>query len=165
MQQWSKETRVIIACAFVLGALDIYVRFTTAPKAVSSSVVSTQELRLTDKQGNTLAVMTTDANGEPGLLMFDKNGTPRLQLDSFQTTPSLILMDQNGAQRAYYGMGSETGDGQMTFSTPGGATVASLKISGDASSFSLRGGNGERLASWYAGNGDQSYSSGITVSR
>ncbi|MBC7807437.1 MAG: hypothetical protein H7145_14960 [Akkermansiaceae bacterium] len=148
MQRWSKETRIIIACAVLLAALDIYVRFATAPKAVSSSIVSTQELRLTDKQGNVRAVMSTDRDGEPGLMMYDKNGTVRLQLDAFETTPSLILMDENGERRAYYGMSSPTGDGELTFSTADGSTAASLMIHDNASSFSLMDGNGNSRASW-----------------
>ncbi len=155
MQRWSKETRIIISCALLLAALDIYVRFATAPKAVSSSVLTTQELRLTDRQGNVRAVMTTDRSGEPGLIMFDKNGTPRLQLDSFQTTPSLILMDQSGERRAYYGMSSPTGDGELTFSTPQGETAASLMIHDNASSFSLRDGNGNTQAQWSVGRPNQ----------
>jgi len=149
--QLSKETRIIIACAVSLAAIDIYVRFATAPKPVTSSVITAQEFRLADKNGNIRAVMNTDANGEPGLIMFDKSGTPRLQLDSYQTTPSLILMDENGAQRAYYGMSSPTGDGELTFSGENGADVARLKISGGASSFSLMDGYGESRAQWTAG--------------
>ncbi len=148
MQRWSKETRIIIACAVLLAALDIYVRFATAPKAASSSVVTTQELRLTDRQGNVRAVMSTDRDGEPGLRMYDKNGTVRLQLDAFETTPSLILMDENGARRAYYGMSSPTGDGELTFTNADGNNAASLMISGNASSFSLMDGEGNNRASW-----------------
>ena len=153
MQRWTKETRIIIACAVLLAALDIYVRFATAPKAVSSSIVSTQELRLTDRQGNVRAVMSTDRSGEPALIMYDKSGTARLQLDSFESTPSLILMDENGERRAYYGMSSPTGDGELTFSTPEGKTAASLSISDNASSFSLMDGEGNSRASWNIING------------
>ena len=109
MNRLSKETRIIIACAVSLAAIDIYVRFATAPKPVTSSVITAQEFRLTDKGGNVRAVMNTDADGEPGLIMFDKHGTPRLQLDSYETTPSLILRDEHGDKRAYYGMTSPTG--------------------------------------------------------
>ncbi|MBC8143197.1 MAG: hypothetical protein H7Y38_17360 [Armatimonadetes bacterium] len=148
MTQLSRETRIIIACAVSLAAIDIYVRFATAPKSVTSSVITAQEFRLSDKNGNIRAVMNTDANGEPGLVMFDRSGTPRLQLDSYETTPSLILMDENGAQRAYYGMSSPTGDGELTFSNANGSDTASLKISGGASQFSLMDGNGDSRAQW-----------------
>ena len=160
MQRWSKETRIIIACAVLLAALDIYVRFATAPKAVSSSVVSTQELRLTDRHGNVRAVMSTDRDGEPGFMMYDKNGVVRLQLDTFETTPSLILMDENGERRAYYGMSSPTGDGELTFTNPDGSNAASLMINGNASSFSLMDGNGNSRASWNVVNDQVSGSLG-----
>ena len=151
MNRLSRDTRIIIACAVVLAAIDIYVRF-AAPAQRNGSVVTAQEFRLTDKCGNVRAVMTTDAEGEPGLVMFDKTGTPRLQLDSYDTTPSLILMDERGAKRAYYGMTSETGDGELTFTNATGGTAASLTISGNASNFSLMDGRGASRASWSLGN-------------
>lgn len=150
MNRLSRDTRIIIACAVSLAAIDIYVRFATAPKPAMSSVVTAQEFRLADKNGNIRAVMNTDADGEPGLVMFDKSGTPRLQLDSYETTPSLILMDENGKKRAYYGMSSPTGDGALTFSGANGAEVASLQISGGASRFSLMDGAGDSRAQWSA---------------
>jgi len=139
MQRWNHQTRVIVACAIVLGALDICVRFATAPKAVSNSIVTAQEFRLTDKQGHVRAVLATDESGEPGLKMYDKNDVLRLQLDSFQTTPSLLLMDQNGNRRAYYGMSSPTGDGELSFMTPTGSTVATVRINGDTATYSTVG--------------------------
>jgi len=137
MQRWNHQTRVIVACAIVLGALDICVRLATAPKAVSSSIVTAQEFRLTDHQGNVRAIMGVNDEGEPGLKMYDKNNTLRLQLDSFETTPSLILMDEHGNKRAYYGMSSPTGDGELSLLTPGGSTIASLRADGEQPSFSL----------------------------
>ena len=145
MQKFSKEARIIIACAILLAAIDIYVRFSTAPKAVSSSVVTAQEFRLTDKAGNVRAVMNTDRNGEPGLVMYDRRGTPRLQIDSFETTPSLILMDERGQRRAYYGMSSPTGDGAFTFYGSNGASVANLSIADSVPSFSLSGDNSQAV--------------------
>lgn len=136
MQRWNHQTRVIVACAIVLGALDICVRFATAPKAVTNSIVTAQEFRLTDKQGNVRAVLATDNKGEPGLKMYDQNNTLRLQLDSFQTTPSLILLDDNGNRRAYYGMGSPSGDGELSFTTPNGTTMATMRVDGDTATFS-----------------------------
>ena len=153
MNRLSKETRIIIACAVSLAAIDIYVRFATAPQFATASVVSAQEFRLTDKSGNVRAVMNTDANGEPGLIMFDKNGTPRLQLDSYETTPSLILMDEHGDHRAYYGMSSPTGDGELSFYGENKEPLASLKITNGASSFSLMDGYGNSQAQWSV-NGD-----------
>ena len=148
MNRLNRDTRIIIACAVVLAGIDIYVRFAAPAAPQNPSVVSAQEFRLTDKCGNVRAVMTTDAEGEPGLIMFDKTGTPRLQLDSYQTTPSLILMDERGEKRAYYGMTSPTGDGELTFSNQAGGTTASLKISGDASNFSLMDSGGDSRATW-----------------
>ncbi len=153
MKEISRETRIIIACAVSLAAIDIYVRFATAPKPVTSSVITAQEFRLADKNGNIRAVMNTDSNGEPGLVMYDKTGTPRLQLDSYETTPSLSLMDENGTRRAYYGMSDATGDGELTFTGENGeSVVASLKISGGASQFSLMDASSESRAQWSAGS-------------
>jgi hypothetical protein len=140
MQRWNAQTRIIVSCAVLLAALDIYVRFATAPKNVNSNIVTAQEFRLTDKQGNIRAVMKTDNTGEPGLMMYDKTGTLRLQLDSYQTTPSLILMDQNGERRAYYGMSSPTGDGELSFMTPGGGNAASLMVNGGSATFNMQDG-------------------------
>ena len=137
MQPLNYQTRVIVACAIILGALDISVRFATAPKPMSASVVTAQEFRLTDKAGNIRAVMKTDNAGEPGLVMYDRSGTPRLQLDSFQTTPSLILRDQNGEERAYYGMGTADGAGELTFMKPNHEPVAGIAADGGATSFSV----------------------------
>jgi len=113
MQRWNHQTRVIVACAIVLGALDIFVRFATAPKAVASSVVTAQEFRLTDRDGNVRAILDTDASGEPGLKMYDKHNLLRLQLDTYQSTPSLIYLDENGVRRTYYGMGGTMNDGEQ----------------------------------------------------
>jgi hypothetical protein len=112
MQRWNYQTRVIVACAIVLGALDICVRFATAPKAISSPVVYAQEFRLTDRDGNLRAVMDTNEDGEPGLKMYDKHNLLRLQLDTYQSTPSLIFLDENGTKRSYYGLGGPMNYGE-----------------------------------------------------
>ena len=131
------QTRVLIAVAIVLAVVDIAVRLATAPRAVSNTVVTAQEFRLTDKGGNIRAVMNVDTSGEPGLRMFDRTGTLRLQLDSFENTPSLILLDRAGSRRVYYGMENADGSGLLQMMGPNGETQATLTTSGDNPVFTL----------------------------
>jgi hypothetical protein len=103
------QTRIIVAVAAVLVAIDLAARaFLPVP---GGGVVSAREIRLTDRFGQTRALLTTDASGEPGLIFFDKSGQRRLQLDNFQNVPSLILNDESEARRVYFGMDQASGDG------------------------------------------------------
>ena len=103
------QTRIIVATAIVLVAIDLAVRALLPGR--SSSVVSAREIQLVDRLGRPRAVLTTDAKGEPGLMMYDAQGRRRLQLDTFQSVPSLILNDENEDRRVYFGMNESTGAG------------------------------------------------------
>ena len=110
MTSMNAQTRIIVATAAVLAAIDIAVRL-LLPTGVNGTVVSAREFRLVDGMGRAKAVLKVDPSGEPGLLMFDRNGTERLQLDTFQHVPSLILNDESENRRVYFGMDERTGNG------------------------------------------------------
>ena len=126
MTSMNAQTRIIVATAAVLAAIDIAVRL-LLPTGVNGTVVSAREFRLVDGMGRAKAVLKVDPSGEPGLLMFDRNGAERLQLDTFQHVPSLILNDESENRRVYFGMDDRTGggiyqtsDGQGTWTAGGG---------------------------------------------
>jgi hypothetical protein len=113
------QTKIIVVTAALLAVIDIAVRVflptrTVVVREVSAptEVVTTRMLRIVDDRGSEKAVIRVDKNGEAGLLMFDRNGAQRLQLDTFQQTPSLILMDREERRRVYFGMDTDSGDGQ-----------------------------------------------------
>ena len=110
MTSMNAQTRIIVATAAALAAIDIAVRL-LLPTGVNGNVVSAREIRLVDGLGRTKTLLKVDESGEPGLLMYDRNGTERLQLDTFQHVPSLILNDENENRRVYFGMSEQTGDG------------------------------------------------------
>jgi hypothetical protein len=104
------QTKIIVATAVVLVAIDLLGRAFLPVRG--GSVVSAREFRLVDSHGQSRAVLTTDRNGEPGLVMYDNDGQNRLQLDTFQHVPSLLLRDENEARRVYFGMDERTGAGR-----------------------------------------------------
>ena len=110
MTSMNAQTRIIVATAAALAAIDIAVRV-LLPAGGNGGVVSAREFRLVDGMGRAKAVLKVDSSGEPGLLMYDRNGTERLQLDTFQHVPSLILNDENENRRVYFGMDERTGNG------------------------------------------------------
>jgi len=117
----NSQTRVIVATAAALAVVDIAVRLipignrnTTVLGRSTDGVVTAQGFRLVDQWGNERATIGLDANGEPGVKLYDRFGTERAQLDTFENVPSLILMDKNGARRAYYGMDANTGASEMS---------------------------------------------------
>ncbi|MGC4045192.1 MAG: hypothetical protein QM758_15480 [Armatimonas sp.] len=103
------QTRIIVATAVLLVAIDLAVRAFLPVR--NGGVVSAREIQLVDRLGRPRAVLTTDAKGEPGLLMYDAAGRRRLQLDTFQSVPSLILNDENEERRVYFGMDERNGAG------------------------------------------------------
>ena len=149
----NSQTRIIVATAFVLAAVDIGVRLHTAPRSVQNDVVTAREFRLTDDRGNVKATLSVDRAGEPGLKMYDRSGALRLQLDTYETTPSIIFFDRDENRRAYYGMGSPDGDGELTMLSPGGREVATLRVDGDRSllSVSENGGSAPREVRYWDG--------------
>jgi len=150
----NSQTRIIVATAFALAAVDIAVRVATAPRNHSSNVVTAREFRLTDDRGNVRMTIKTDANGEPGMRMYDQTGTPRLQIDTWQNTPSMILMDREGQRRVYYGMENADGSGLLTMMGPDGRDLLRVDMTGDrpemtlmnpdTGSMSLRPGHGQQ---------------------
>jgi hypothetical protein len=102
------QTRMIVCTAFALAAVDIAVRGLAlrqgAPATNINGVVAAREFRLVDSNGTVKATIAVDDNGNPGMVMTDKNGTRRLQLDTYQDVPSLMLFGPAGERRSYYGM-------------------------------------------------------------
>ncbi|MES2464030.1 MAG: hypothetical protein V4671_25950 [Armatimonadota bacterium] len=107
------QTRVIVFTAMALVAVDIAVRVNQHPvmlNAPSGDTVVAKEFKLVDNDGNTRIKMSIDENNEPGIVLLDRSGLVRAQLDTWQNTPSLILNGPNGDQRVYFGMdGKDTG--------------------------------------------------------
>ena len=121
MERMTTQTKIIVATAAVLAVVDIAVRaflptrtvvvHETAPANANASVLTVRQLRIVDESGEVKMDMKVNSQGNPGILMFDSSGTERLQLDTFQDIPSLILMDSNENRRVYFGMESGSGDG------------------------------------------------------
>ncbi len=66
----------------------------------TSAVVTAQEFRLVDKDGNLRAILSENpsvTNGEmPSLVLYDKNNKARLAFGSFKTdVPTIALFDEN----------------------------------------------------------------------
>lgn len=120
MVRMNPQTKIIVATAAVLVAIDIAVRLLIPARMVVvqqaspviSDVVTARQLRIVDDSGNAKVVIKLDSNNEPGMQMFDHDGNERLQLDTWRETPSLILMDRNEQQRVYFGMDTESCDGE-----------------------------------------------------
>ncbi|MCX6365692.1 MAG: hypothetical protein NTX57_03160 [Armatimonadetes bacterium] len=117
------QTKIIVATAAVLAVVDIAVRaflptrtvvvheMSAVPANTNASVLTVRQLRIVDDSGEVKMDMKVNSQGNPGILMFDSSGTERLQLDTFQDIPSLILMDSNENRRVYFGMESGSGSG------------------------------------------------------
>lgn len=107
MVKMNSQTKIIVFTAVALTAVDLSARYwmmrTMTPTA-PAGVVTAREIRLVDNNGNLRAQMTTDENSEAGLVMFDRNNVKRLQLDTWDNIPSLILHRDNGQRATYYGM-------------------------------------------------------------
>jgi hypothetical protein len=105
------QTRIIVGTAFALAAVDIAVRGLAlrqqAPVVTNNNIVTAREFRLVDNNGKIKATMSTDREGNPGILLFDQSGNRRLQIDSYQDVPSLMLFGPQGERRAYYGMNAD----------------------------------------------------------
>ena len=142
------QTRIIVFTAMALAATDIAVRLHQAPACSSGKVVSAQEFRLVDRSGNARAIMSIDGNNEPGIQLLDKNGEVRAQLDTWDSTPSLILNGANGQRRVYFGMDNESGGGILDMYKPNGAEAATLKVNGATPRFTLNGADAFNNTTW-----------------
>lgn len=121
MERMTTQTKIIVATAAALAVVDIAVRAFLPARTIiihegnsNANVLTVQQLRIVDNAGNVKMNMKVNSNGDPGLLMFDSTGTERLQLDTFQNIPSLILMDQDENRRVYFGMQGDSGDALQT---------------------------------------------------
>jgi hypothetical protein len=117
MERMTTQTKIIVATAAVLAVVDIAVRAFLPARTVviregnTSGTLTVRQLRIVDEAGNIKMDLKVNRDGDPGLLMFDSTGTERLQLDTFQNIPSLILMDQDENRRVYFGMERDSGEG------------------------------------------------------
>jgi hypothetical protein len=124
MERMTTQTKIIVATAAVLAVVDIAVRAFLPARTVvireaspvsavtqSADVLTVRQLRIVDGEGNVKIELKVNGNNDPGMLMFDNKGTERLQLDTFQGVPSLILNDDQELRRVYFGMSSSTGEG------------------------------------------------------
>ena len=119
MVRMTDQTKIIVATAVALVIVDIAVRLFLPTRTVvipdgagTRATMTVRELRLVDDNGNIKAQLKVNSEGEPGLLMWDRSGTQRLQLDTFRQVPSLILLDENENRRVYFGMDRSSNDGQ-----------------------------------------------------
>lgn len=120
MERMTTQTKIIVATAAALAVVDIAVRAFLPARTVvireantNADVLTVRQLRIVDERGEVKMDLKVNRSGDPGLLMFDRTGTERLQLDTFQAIPSLILMDQDENRRVYFGMDSGTGEGSF----------------------------------------------------
>jgi hypothetical protein len=145
------QTRVIIATAMALAAVDIAVRLyhpqDTLPSQ-NAQVISAHEFRLVDSNGNTRISMTMDENDEPGIRLFDRNGQVRAQLDAWQSTPSLIFNGPDGSRRVYFGM-DEQGGGMLDMLNTNGAEMMSVNATDGSSKVMLSDQEGLPQASMF----------------
>jgi hypothetical protein len=118
MERMTTQTKIIVATAAALAVVDIAVRAFLPTRTVvireantNADVLTVRQLRIVDSNGEVKMDLKVNRNGDPGLLMFDSSGTERLQLDTFQNIPSLILMDDNENRRVYFGMERSSGEG------------------------------------------------------
>jgi hypothetical protein len=119
MVRMTDQTKIIVATAVALVIVDIAVRLFLPTRTVvirdtqaRGDVLTVRQLRVVDDNGNIKAQLKVNSDGEPGLLMWDRTGTERLQLDTFHQVPSLILLDENQNRRVYFGMDRASNDGQ-----------------------------------------------------
>jgi hypothetical protein len=118
MERMTTQTKIIVATAAALALVDIAVRAFLPARTVvireantNANVLTVRQLRIVDNNGEIKMDLKVNSNGDPGMLMFDSTGTERLQLDTFQNIPSLILMDSSEKRRVYFGMERATGEG------------------------------------------------------
>ena len=129
MTRMNSQTKIIVATACALAVVDIAVRLfaptrtiVVRPGGASVDTLTVRTLHIVDNNGESRVTLNVDDSGEPGMVMRDRNGINRLQLDTWQNTPSLILNTRDGNRSVYFGM--ENGSGQGLYQSRG-ATVQS----------------------------------------
>ena len=110
----------------------------------SGDVVTAREFRLVDRDGNLKAHIYTDENGEPGMVLYDRNGTNRAQFDTFQSVPSVILNSPDGGRSTYFGM-DENGRSILNMYGNHGEELASMDVTGSQPVFYTNMGGGIRF--------------------
>jgi hypothetical protein len=135
----NSQTRIIVFTAIALTAVDLAARSLIAQRTQvfhvnrnGGEVVTAKEFRLVDNDGNLRAHLFTDENNEPGLVLYDRNGTKRAQLDTFDAVPSLILLSPEGLWSSYFGMDRQ-GLGVLDMFGPNGSNdlpLTSMSASG-----------------------------------
>jgi hypothetical protein len=135
LPKMTDQTKIIVCTAVALVGVDLAVRAMMTPKAVfvntTGDVVTAREFRMVDERGNLRLHMYTDQNSEPGIVLYDREGRKRAQLDSFETIPSLILYNPNGERSTYYGMDYQGRSILHMYgdSGDGGAPLATMSVS------------------------------------
>ena len=141
MTRMNGQTKIIVATACALALVDIGVRLLAPNPGANNAcgtcpalsggdgVVTARAVRLVDNDGNVRGLWNTDANGEPALWMYDRNGATRIELDTTENTPSLSLHDDDGNRRVYFGMDNTDGTGLYQMMEPDSET-ATFSISG-----------------------------------
>lgn len=119
---WNRELILLSLCimAGIIGGLVSSVIFKDRPAFAETAgqspllstegqefgtLVQAQEIRLTDKSGNPLAVLTTSVDtGEPFLALYSKkDGKYRIMLDVVDGNPRIILRDEKAQTRLVLG--------------------------------------------------------------
>ncbi len=165
MTRMNGQTKIIVATACCLALVDIGVRLlaptpfgsncsTCPPLTPGNGVVRARAIELVDADNNVRGLWNTDANGEPALWMYDKNGATRIELDTTDTTPSLSLHDSDGNRRVYFGMDNTDGTGLYEMMEPN-ARTATFHLDGlnNSPHFTMSG----------SGQFTQTYSPGISL--
>ena len=154
MTRMNGQTKIIVATACCLALVDIGVRLlapspfnsncsTCPPLTLGDGVVRARAIELVDGNNNVRGLWNTDANGEPALWMYDRNGATRIELDTTDTTPSLSLHDSDGNRRVYFGMDNADGTGLYQMLLPDSQTATfSLDGTNNRPHFTMNG-NGQ----------------------
>lgn len=118
MTRMNSQTKIIVATACALAVVDIAVRLFAPTRTVvvregraSADTLTVRTLHIVDDSGMAKVTLSVDENGEPGMVMRDRNGVNRVQLDTWQNTPSLILNTRGGDRSVYFGMDNSSGAG------------------------------------------------------
>lgn len=150
---------IIGLTTMALLTIDVALR-TMQIRNTGGPVVTAREFRMVDADGNRRAVMSTDENGEPAIFLYDRTGSLRAQLDTMESTPSLILYGPNNERRrVYFGM-DDTGDGILEMYGFRGETKATMTTTGGTGRISLdRDSHAPRING--GGRGNITFSNGV----
>lgn len=137
MEKLNFQTKVIVATAIALTAVDLAARAFLTQRTVyvrSGDVVTAREFRLVDESGSLRAHLYTDENSEPGLVLYDREGTRRAQFDTFEQIPSVMLFQPDGVQSSYYGMDTQGRGIFSLYDSTGNIPEMSMSLSNETPS-------------------------------